>query len=925
MKVKNLILGGLLLTATFAACTNEELVEVSQPQTGEAVALGEDFTIMGGFSEVLSRAIYKEESASSIKSLWEPNDSVGGAWYAAYQSTNTDGSKNGFGFNGFSNFASNHPYSRVETTGNLATAEFSTITNAFAGKYVLYYPYDATVAKVSAAIPVKIETAQVMDVANPLAHVNENMFAYANVEYTAGGNQASDFELSSVPVLFRLQFKANETTRGLIGKTISKVVIQADKAAFVAEGEVKVSTADGASYDKVKAAYSAKAGKTTNVYTLDVIGNANKTDYQVTAVGANGGTAKAFYIAMLPVLEDALDEMTIKVITTDGDAFAKTITGLSVADNDYEEILAAEGGFFNYAITLDEVADGDDESIYTLAQFNDAWAAALKSSKTTEINLGAPITMESLELAEANKNIKITGALLTVDELSVTDGHLTIDQLDAETVNVSEFGELNVVKVANIDAATIDSNYGLNIGTEDNDATVNLGTITMPRGKGVLNVYAGDYDSTNKVNVITGKIEAGQGTEIVLSGVGVEGAAEITGTLTTNSLHKGKVTVKKYGAVNAEEATFAGGIDVAENAYVNSEKAVFKNLTNNGVVDIRDAEYELADGTKVVTFNGTTLNGTTGTIVISNNSLAGEIYNGGTFTNRGLIIAGEASGSPVTTAQINNAGTMTLDAYPIEVKLSNEKAATLNVACADDEDNEDYPTADLNIANAGTMNVKMPNANLAVTIKTLSNNGTVNIERGTVEESTTTSIEQEDNAAINVKTGTKLQLADNQVPASDLSHVIVAGTGKVGYIDSGNFTAVTTGLSWIYTTGTVPAGVSKYIVSSALTVTDDNAAAVGAKPLYLRANVTFKNLSPISFAEKVYVEAEIEFAGAKASSNDSAWDAETSMRDVTFGTVDAQNGGLLKVGSNMKVTISTLSSGNIVKKAGAVASELILP
>lgn len=902
MKVKNLILGSLLLTATFAACTNEELVEINQPQTEKAIALGEDFTINGGFSnEALSRAIYKEESASSIKSLWEPNDSVGGAWYAAYTST-SGGVKYGFNFDG-GRFASNHPYARTSTDGNLATAEFGTITNTFAGKYVLYYPYDATVAAVSATIPVKIETAQVMDVANPMAHVNANMFAYDDVEFLVGGNQTSDFELKSVPVLFRLQFKANETTRGLVGQTISKIIIEANTDGLVSQGEIV--TVTGA-YKDTKVKYQATASKRTNVYTLDVVGNEDNTDYQVTAIGADGITKKAFYIAMLPAVAEELNTMSIKVITTDGEAFVKEITGLSVTDNDYEQILAVEGGFFNYAITLDEVSDEDGQSVYTLAQFNDAWAAALKSNKETEIKLGAPISMESLEMDAVNKSVKITGAQLSVDALTITDCEgLSIDNLVAETVDVDSYGVLNVVKKANI--KTLNVAGEMNIGEDGADATVVLGNVTVARNAS-LAVYGGAYVSSTKENVIS-TINAGLRSDLTLSKLRITGAGVYSGDVTTSAVHAGTTTIKSTAEVVANGANFSGAVENA--GAIISDEARFYALTNSGVIYINDG---YVDNTySVYTFNGSTLNTANGVIVIDAEN---DAINYGTFTNRG-----ELKGEDGTETLINY-NAMTIDVNPTGLSINNAKTtATLKFTAKDAEnEDEEIVPADLNITNVGTTTFLMPNAASYVTVEGLTNTGTVNVERGIVyaEEINQSKIL----SSINLSKNTKLYLTNPTLPTE--GHIVVVAAGQVlDNSDADAPLALTEGLSWIYgSTTNIPADVSNVIVSSALAIDDAVAEKIEDYNLYLRADLTFKNLTAFTTSELVQVEKEILVVGAKYNSTETSWNNATSQREfIVNGQLNVEDGGLLKIGNNMKIT-ATNNDGNIVV-TGTVKSDFI--
>lgn len=867
MKFKHVLFSGLLMSTVFVACTNEEFQENgNQVSMKDAISLGEGFTITGGIMNAQTRAIYQDETSGTavkIKSLWEPNDSIGAAWYAAYTGPNT-----GFLFN-TDNFASNHPYDRVNKEGNVANAEFKTVTNSFAGKYVLYFPYDKTIAATATAIPVKSETAQTMDVTKPLEHVNKNMFFYQNQEYTTGGNQITDFELKPVPVLYRLSFKANETTRALVGKVISKVVIAAESNLY-SDGELKVS---GANYKDAKPVY---AGKTAiGVYTLDVTGNETDTDYQVSGITADGGMKKPFYISVLPA-NGEIAKMTFKVVTSDGLVFEKEIDFSGEGMEGPKTAITSEGGLFSNNITLDKVGEADG-AIYTTQQFNKAWEAALKAGKAKTITLGAPMSLETLSMNETGSMVTIEGDELTVGTLDIEDGELTVEKLKATDVNIAQYGKLTTS-----DATTISGTLTIKGKNVTLDGVESLNNVLVER-QGVLSVTGAA--ATKK---ITGTFTSNVESDVTLKDIVLDGVTTLGGIVSTNVVTFNKATTlnNKAELTAAGATTFVG--DVTNNGTIantgSNETINFnKKLTNAGTITIA--------GTGV-TFKGTTAN--TGTVTVG-----AAATNSGTFTNRGALALNAALTNAAT-------GTLTLDKNPTgTADITNNGTVNVNAADVEASGAIIAAPAALNIVNTKNLTINIAK-DKSVTFTKLTNSGTVNIERGTVKETAANAITQTA-GEITVVKGAKISFTASHTDFAG-GYLIIQDT-KANALEN----AATQEAACLYTTSAdvTTIGAEYVIFTEKVSLTSDEIAVVQAKSLVLRADLELQADMAMAENTSFIVEKEVTLTG------------KSSNRRLTFNstgtTLTVKSGALLKVGTNATLDASDISenpTGSIVELGG---------
>lgn len=650
MRFKHVLFSGLLLSTAFVACTNEDFETIGTPDySKDAISLGENLVISGGLAtDLYTKAIYEDETGAgsyNIKSKWEPNDSIGAAWYAAMTSpAQGQVAAQGFTFEG-KRFASNHPFDRVDKEGYVETAEFQTVTNTFAGKYVLYYPYNSSVAQVATSIPVPMETAQTMKVSAPLAHVNETMFFYSLAEYEKGGNQAGNFEMDPVPVIYRLAFRADEATRGLVGQNISMVVIETANDKFYSQGQITV--IPGSGYPSATAAYSGLSGEVTNVYTLTIEGNEGNADYQVSAVGEEGGMKKPFYLTMLPA-DESIEKLIIKAITDKGEVYKRELNLNESSLADIKAEITKEGGKFTYYVTLDEVEEGDNDAVYTEQQFNNAWEAALESGEAATITLGAPLKLDELTLNHVNSDITIDGNTLTVGTLAIEDGKLTVADLKATDVNVESYGEFVATKseisgtLSVVGDATLNSNVAV-----QNVNVARAGILALTGGK-----VNGTFNSDLK-------------SEVTLNTVILAGTSKMNGEVTTAG------TVNFNGAITLDENAelTAGGTATNFNSTLNNKGT----LTANAAVNLNGTTTN--DGT----FGGsaTVTIGERG--IFTNNGTIGQITNNGTLK---LAVA--------ATSRITNGGTLEVtvadkESAPANLDIENNKTVNFNLSSKDDQ------------------------------------------------------------------------------------------------------------------------------------------------------------------------------------------------------------------------------------------------
>jgi len=595
MKLKKVLFGSLLMSVAFAACTNEELLEVNAPADLKgAVSLGEGYTIEG-VKGINSRYVISAGANGALSAVWEKTDTVGGAWIGYQTEDQVEAAQDDF--NEFTSVMSNHPFAFDKGSTDMTVGKFSAPTNVYEGKYILYYPFNYKMKAVGPNVPVKFDANPVMDctAGKELDHVNANTFAWGMLT-AAGGPEAGTFSLNQAGNVWviKLGVDAANVDRAQ-NQVVEKIIIEASDK-FYNEGYLK---ANG------KAAAENKYAKYTGVYndgaetiSTYILSPENATaDYQITAAGATGMTKKPFYLSTLRAKSD-ITEFTVRAIMANGRIFSKKIEldtedsasktlfqKITRKDADGKDIKEGKIIELNVILDTEEVAG----SIYTVDQFNKAMA----QSNPGEIILGADITLPSFTFNKKDKFVTITGSKLIVKgDMEVTAGTLEIENLNVE-------GELNVAGILTADmldaedAVTVSDGGALIIA--DVPAESKFPALTV---SGTVEVKAPKYTS----------IEVGFGSEVTVNGGDVKGALVVGNRATVNL--NGKVVLSGTTTVTGELATATPD---ANNEVVNKGTLKMKKgsvvagtYKNQGTVEVDATGSDNADiPTYIIENNGT--------------------------------------------------------------------------------------------------------------------------------------------------------------------------------------------------------------------------------------------------------------------------------------------------------------------------------
>lgn len=451
MKLKHLFFSSLLLSTAFVACTNEDILENPSVDAKDAIALGE------GYAVNVSKGVDSRAAMSSnLTPKWEQEDKLGAAWFHRVTKVENgnvvtwDGVKK-FGETGF---YSNHPFKITKGVGT-NNGTFEAPTNAFAGAYVLYYPYDPAFVMDNSYIDVKdIPAIQTMNctAGHEYDAVNENMFVYGVNKLVPGGSQTQEIKLKQLPVLYQVKFKFARELRLTLTKpvTIAKVVLEAKdndgNTVLTTDGTIKPDDANITSsnynvpdedangniiadHTLPAAIYEGSNLKTTDHISVN-IQNSNKSAYQIAKLETL--TEKPFIFSVLPFIKDA-HEVVFKIVTTDGLVFkadynAKDNAAIISAINGTDNAPGAtdQGGqvFMNVELDVQET----DDVVYTAEQFKEEWAYAMTVNRPYTIKIGEDIVLnEDLDYNQTYGHEVIVAAhcddhSLTVNNLYATNG-----------------------------------------------------------------------------------------------------------------------------------------------------------------------------------------------------------------------------------------------------------------------------------------------------------------------------------------------------------------------------------------------------------------------------------------------------------------------------------------------------------------------
>ena len=616
MNFKKLFIGGLCVSAVFAACTKEISVESSFEGNNAALSLGEGVTITGSKLGIDTRA----EFSNDFTALWNDGDLLGAAWYDMVTSIDEETGKVNHIYTPSGKFMSNTWFEKI-TEGTVATADFQTTANLMAGAYVLYFPYDPTWTIIENEIPVIVSPEQTMDITpgNELAHINENIFAYTTYKAVPGGAQLGKFALKQLTNVLGVRFAVYKPELMLLEKPviIKKVILESENILF-SDGaiELPAKLAEDA-YEKALPAGKYQNKVAASRIVLDVTGEADGYKIEkLTVPGVADNRTKSFYVSALPWNEISnVEDLTVKILATkEGEdkeiVYAGHLTEAGMEN--FNEYAGKEGVNFPMTIVLDEKLE-DTGEIYTEDQFKAKWAEANKAGqKDQHLVVKTDINLPDFDLDPVVAEIIIESeGEVVVGNVNVTTGSLTANDLTVSgDLDVARTGKLNV------DKATVEGDLNVDGSLTMNENLTVEGDFYFDasgkiEGKGSLAVdgkttVVGKIDASIKItklgeveilrtgdltidgNVLVenggniGKVLNDEGT-LTLKSINITGTLDNTGTVT---IADGAVTVTSTGVINNNGTLTTSATNTLTNYGVinqnmNSTKSFYFNNMND--------------------------------------------------------------------------------------------------------------------------------------------------------------------------------------------------------------------------------------------------------------------------------------------------------------------------------------------------------
>lgn len=655
MRLKHVLFGGLFLTVGFAACTNDDFTEVQNPSVSaeNALSLGEGYTITAtkAVADPATKSIF-EVANGALMPYWETTDVIGAAWYGLLgeDDIKTDGTVDADEYtapirpNATYDFASNIGFTYLEQVGDKYHARFKATNNVMGGAYVLYFPFDKNITTAVDEITIERNFENVVyncAEGHEFDGINDRMFSYGEAAFM-GGVETGNFTLRQVPVIFRLNFGA-ENLQLVTGQklTIDRVILEAYNTATVTDatrttasvlatkGTVTAPDAPtAAEYNSYLAylagdedgkplpvaKYESDDASTVGHYTIVVEGGDNA-DYQID--GLNKATEGSIIFSALPFTEEA-KLVIVKIVTDQGIVLSKQYT----KDADLKVFNAAteEGALVKTTVMVD--TQTQDNTIYTVGQFNTQWEAALKAGKGT-LTIADPILLEDVTLTSETANANITiksedNATLSIAGINMQKGTLNITsdvKIGGDIVTTGD-SELNITGKVSAKNITLSGDAAINEVTEMTSLTIGQSgvvALTLPSEKAKV-----------------GKITINQGGQLTLNGGAINGyennGGELTlaGAVTNYGEFEGAVATTGSGVFkNAKGATATFNVSTSGNTGVKVENA--KGATIN--IEMPKA-YATTDGWTANLFvlaNGSKNQGTI-------NVKKGQLYANTTFT-----------------------------------------------------------------------------------------------------------------------------------------------------------------------------------------------------------------------------------------------------------------------------------------------------
>ena len=504
-------------------------------------------------------------------------------------------------------------------------------TNAgvMTGKYVAYYPYDATFVE-PAGIPVK-ELGAISEVGGLSANVADaiaeakfynNLFACSSSTVdVAGGTKSGDVSLT--PVTGAIVFKICNTASAE-SKKIKLITVKATENSAATDFALNGTMSLG----------------TTNTFvagdkTTDMIGVSLK----MPALVAGSTAAENAKYIMMPIYSTANKKVAVSVYTTDNKV--ATIEKNSIPGN---------GKAVTYNIDMKDLTFADaPQYVYNEKSFKEAAAAEgtlimladiTVSSTDEELNLSKNLTIQGNHTLTVQKgtNDASISASLTFEE----GAKLVLDGAVAVTKPLA-CGELTLKGAPTFTGASVTATT-LNIETGANITTLGDATIGTLNNKGTLatvEVVGKKVSVTTLNNEET--VTVNTNTELAAGTLNNEtGTTTVTGKLAaTNVDNAASGTITVTGETSAATVSNAGTLTW------NSAKDMNLKVTNSGTFSISEA----------CNFTGTLDNSGTATFAEAKviTGTAGTINNSGDMTvNGSLILTGTTLN--IKAGKVNNVG-----------------------------------------------------------------------------------------------------------------------------------------------------------------------------------------------------------------------------------------------------------------------------
>lgn len=623
----------------FAACTNEVEEFVAQTPDFEGVELSENFTISVKNSDFAAsaetRALLNKVETNWI-AQWEEGDAVGAAWFNKV-TLDAEGKVS----------ASKDLYTLIDEYGSNSEfkwkggIEFESEAISKAGAYVLYHPYNEKLTDNFTHITVKeIGSPQPFDCADVDKQVSANIFAASVAEFEKGQAQAPTFTIEQIPNLYAVSFYIDEEALLKLDKEmeITQVIMEVTKS-----GKPAINT-NGTiapeSYEITPANYNANvmpgvrftSDPTTRIerMVIDVTNTEKDSQYHITELGKNGGTAR-FYFSMLPAglesselgdpNEDKFDLVEFKIVgkingktKVFGRKYTKDGVGSSYsAWSTLHNLMTGSGQVVELPVKLNYEASVQD-GIYSADQFVEKWNdESAWDNGEISFNLQVPMDDEltqlgdkvNFALAEGKKVTfkgmpvtlpSISGAYSFESDVTIKGNATLLEGTTAENANIIVEGDLaadNYTFGGNVTVNAVEGVKGSGKLTTNSNVVFNknknltvAGALDVLSGAltlGKKNIIGGAVNVKNKatLNAKTGAAIAGAltiyaGTEATLAGtwsaasVSVSGKFTFSGTATIVNKGKGGNFKVNKGAtiVNTSAGTIKemGALTVASGA-----------------------------------------------------------------------------------------------------------------------------------------------------------------------------------------------------------------------------------------------------------------------------------------------------------------------------------------------------------------------